>query len=190
MTRFIAFVLMLAALGAGCSGRADDVDRLGDTTAKTPTKTGFALLSGANDVGGQPITHADTSYRWMLSTLLPPTFLDGRGSYSGAKLGESIEVQLGVSGTPEQDLATFRGLSGITDVETGSLGGWTVTAGRDTAQDRQVFRATRADATVPEAYHVIECLAVTHSERNFWESCRTFIDHATVTPTSPAPVTP
>ncbi|MFH1973338.1 MAG: hypothetical protein ABIK13_01895 [Patescibacteria group bacterium] len=186
MTRLVALFLALVVFGAGCDDK--DMDRKKtDADDPRPVLSGLALITEVNDIDGHPLTTTDAAYRWRLTTLLPPTFSDGRGIYRGAKPDESIVVQLGVAGTPSQDLETFRAIESITDIETGALGDWSVAAARDTDRDRTVVRATREDGS-PDAYHVIECLSDVHSDRSFWEGCRLFILNARVDRTVPVPV--
>lgn len=182
--RILSAAILLACLGAGCSRTSADRDK----HVAVPTRTGIAQVAEALDVEGHPMELADPTNRWTLSTLLPPTFTDGHGTYAGATDGESIAVQLGVGGTLDEDLSLMRKQAGLASFEDGTIGAWSVIIAHDAKGGRWVVRARMKDATEPDrAYHVIECLSAPHSNRGFWDGCRTFILHATVGRTKPAP---
>lgn len=190
MRRLLASACLLACLGAGCVVQRADVDRTtGVKPPWTQGKDGIALVTQADDVGGQPISTTDASGKWTFSTALASTLTDGRGTYPGSMAGESISVQLGVGGTVEQDRQLMEDIKDLGQFKTGDLTGWSLTSSYDTKAQRWIVRAAKKDVTTAGAYHVIECDSATHSTKIFWDDCHTFILHADVELTKAQPWT-
>lgn len=142
---------------------------------------GIALLEQAEIYNGASVSVIDKDTGRRLHTTLPPTFTDHNGIYTSNQPSESIEFQLSVKGTPDEDHELYRKQARLEEFEDGDLGSWKVTVAHDTQDDRWVARATHPDPVRPDiGYHVIECLSTSSSTMIFWSSCRTMIQNADI----------
>lgn len=175
---------MFAFLGSGCARQpmpAPNKKNYPNFTEWIKNTTGLKLITSASQLYGPSVTFIDPSTGIKFESVLPPTFSDNNGKYFGPKQGESIEIQIGVGGTIENDRELFGNLPTLENFEDGSFNGWTITTAYDTQKQRWVARALLPDPVYGDrAYHVIECLSVTDSDKNFWDSCRTILEKARI----------
>ncbi len=142
--------------------------------------TGVNLLLKAKPQNGSPVVVHRPSINRRFRAQIGPTFEDRNGSYPMTD-GATIELQLGVLGTPEEDREQLKQLDRLSLFDEGTFEGWHVTAAYDEAEQRWTLRAAQADPGLGESgYHVIECLATSTSDFVFWDGCRTFIESAQI----------
>jgi len=179
MTRTsLSITLLLCILfGAGCTRSSNPALPI----ASASPRTGAALLQEATSLNGPEIVTVDAGTGRRFTSVLPPTFRDGNGTYLGVNPDESILVQLSVSGTTAEDLRQYREIPRLESFEEISVGEWQTIIAHDSAPDRWVARAVLQDPFVATGmYHVIECLSSHTSMSAFWDGCRTMIENASV----------
>jgi hypothetical protein len=177
MKKSLVFLFGLALIGAGCS--ASPTGEMNRRTAWNGVQ-GIDLLLKAEAQNGSPVVAYYPSIGRRFRSKLAPTFTDYNGSYRMAD-GASIEIQMGVKGTPDNDEELFRGLPGLSSFAEGDVSAWHAIAAYDNERGRWVLRATQKDLGFGEdGYHVIECLSDPKSDFVFWDGCRTLIENAQV----------
>ncbi|MDA1038378.1 MAG: hypothetical protein O2877_01665 [bacterium] len=175
MTRFSTIIFSLLIIGAGCNST---VQKNVNRNMEWSQFRGMALFDNAIVQSGSPILVNRPSINRRFRSAIAPTFTDKNGNYTMDD-GASIEVQIGVQGTPEKDRSAFKTLETLSEFEDGEINGWMTTIAYDSSASRWVLRAVQADPGFrEEGYHVIECLSKTNSNFVFWDGCRTFIERA------------
>ena len=175
MKRISLILLSLILIGAGCS---DDPEVQQNRRVAWEDVNGISLIVEAKSQDGTSVVVYKPSLGRRFRSKIASTFTDFNGSYTMSD-SSSVEVQLGVQGTPEEDRAKFKKLANLSSFEDGELNSWMLTIGYDTNDSRWVLRAAQKDLGFEEdAYHVIECLAVEKSDFVFWDGCRTVIENA------------
>lgn len=174
------FLMMTAAVmlfGAGCATKTvSNPNRIRDWNQNR----GLDLIRNAEVQSASPVVVYRPGIGRRFRSAIAPTFTDYNGSYRMGD-GSSIEIQMGVSGTPESDREQLKKLSRLSEFDEGEWNGWTVTAAYDTQDSRWMLRAAQKDLAFQEdGYHVIECLATSTSGAVFWDGCRTFLESAQV----------
>lgn len=184
MKRPLLVIAAVLLFGAGCSSGPRTASPFPEP-GPWP-RTGAALVRQAVSQSGAPIMATDAKTGRRFLSELPATFIDGNGNYTTQHDGELVDIQVAIGGTPANDLAQFSAIDGIQTVEEQDLAGWHIATAFDSRDNRWVARATQPDAYDGEhMYHVIECLATSKSDAEFWDGCRTIIEHATVTQGTP-----
>ncbi|MBU0540238.1 hypothetical protein KKF59_01025 [Patescibacteria group bacterium] len=180
----LSILTLFALFGFGCARQPispkneNNYPNYGEWIKNT---TGLKLITSASPLYGPSVTFTDPSTGIKFESVLPPSFSDNNGKYFGPKQDESIETQIGVGGTIENDREIFGNLQALENFEDGTLNGWKITTAYDTQKQRWVARALLQDPIYGDrAYHVIECLSVTDSDKNFWDSCRTILEKARI----------
>ncbi|MCR4278296.1 MAG: hypothetical protein NUV81_00085 [bacterium] len=166
----------ISLLGVGCAVQP----KINNLRLDWKQLRGMALIQNAEVQSGSPVAVYKPALKRRFRGMLAPTFVDYNGSYR-MNDGSSIELQMGVQGTPESDRAQFKNVAQLSSFEDGELNGWTLTTAFDDTTNRWVLRAAQADLGFQEdAYHVIECLATSTSMITFWDGCRTMLEGAQI----------
>jgi hypothetical protein len=170
-------LLLCILFGTGCSRPSNPALPI----ASASPRTGAALLQEATSLEGPEVVTVDAGTGRRFTSVLPPTFRDGNGTYVGVNPDESILVQLSVSGTTAEDLQQYREIPRLDSFEELSIGKWQTIVAHDSAPDRWVARAVLQDPFIASGmYHVIECLSAHATLNSFWDGCRTMIENASV----------
>ena len=175
MKRAAFLFAALLVIGAGCSERNIENRR----TAWKDVR-GMDLILKASVQSGSPVIVNRPAINRRFRSQIGPTFTDYNGSYRMSD-GSSIEIQLGVSGTPDSDREQLKQIEYLSDFEEGELEGWNITTAYDEKDGRWILRAAQRDPGLgAEGYHVIECLATSTSNFVFWDGCRTTLEGAQI----------
>ena len=177
MKRSFFLFLSIILIGGGC---ATSPQQSGNRQTAWKELRGIDLIMEAQIQSGAPVVVYRPSLGRRFRSTIAPTFTDYNGSYRMSD-GSSIELQMGVKGTPEKDREQFKQLPSLSSFEEGELNNWEITTAYDEERSRWVLRATQRDLGFQDdGYHVIECLAVTDSNFVFWDGCRTVLENAQI----------